>query len=660
VTHVGNNTSGGGTSASHNVAIDTDSGFLYRCGGGSSPVEGLRVYNLANPANPVSVGTWNSRYVHDAQIVTYTSGPNAGKQIAFCYAEDSSGGGNAGLAIVDVTNKSSMFEVSFTPYSNAAFSHQGWLSSNGQVVSLNDELDESSFGSTTTTRIINVSNINSPFEAGTFTNGNTSIDHNLYTRDDQIFAANYRSGLRIFDASNVNSPVEVGYFDTYPDDDGVDFNGLWSVYPYFPSGVVIGSDLERGLFVWWVGDPLITLSVAGGLPGSIDPVGEVLTVNIAEDTPGDLAPGTANLFLDSGSGFTQIALADQGGGVFQASVPAHPCGTPLSYYFSAESTNGIAWTEPAGAPTLAQNAVAQVAETVSYDDDMETNLGWTVGAPGDNATTGIWTRVDPNGTSAQPEDDHSADPASQCWVTGQGSFGGSVGENDVDSGVTTLRSPFVDVSTLNDPYITYWRWYNNIAGAAPGADVFVVDVSTNGSTWFNVETVGPTGLGTTGGWIQHRFRVADFVSTSGSVQLRFQASDLGSGSIVEAAVDDLQVLEAICTKPTVVAEGDFQLGGEVTVRYLMDAGDSIYAVYGLPPQISVPVPPYNGTLCISPFQNLFLIFGWGSDEFQLSGTIPNVTDLIGVQILLQALIGPSLGGPSVDATWTNCEVIAIQ
>jgi hypothetical protein len=30
--------------------------------------------------------------------------------------------------------------------------------------------------------------------------------------------------------------------------------------------------------------------------------------------------------------------------------------------------------------------------------------------------------------------------------------------------------------TLNDPYVSYWRWYSNNQGGAPNADVFTVDV----------------------------------------------------------------------------------------------------------------------------------------------------------------------------------------
>ena len=71
----------GGSTASHNVVVDTVSGFLYRCGGSGN---GLRIYDLSNPGDPQYVSSWDDRYVHDAQVVTYTSGPYSGKQIAFC------------------------------------------------------------------------------------------------------------------------------------------------------------------------------------------------------------------------------------------------------------------------------------------------------------------------------------------------------------------------------------------------------------------------------------------------------------------------------------------------------------------------------------------------------------------------------------------------
>ncbi|MDG1137655.1 MAG: choice-of-anchor B family protein, partial [Phycisphaerales bacterium] len=157
-----------GSGATHNVVIDTESGFLYRTGGAP---DGMYIYSLANPAAPVQVGQWTDRYIHDAQVVTYTQGPFAGRQIAFCCAGFSGGWSDTGLTIVDVTNKSNTFVVSQAYYSNAAYSHQGWLSEDRKYFYLNDELDEQNFGGNTTTRVINVEDIENPSFIGTFTSG---------------------------------------------------------------------------------------------------------------------------------------------------------------------------------------------------------------------------------------------------------------------------------------------------------------------------------------------------------------------------------------------------------------------------------------------------------------------------------------------------------
>ena len=45
------------------------------------------------------------------------------------------------------------------------------------------------------------------------------------------------------------SLAEVAYFDIYPADDDPEFNGNWNNYPFFPSGNVILSGIEQGLFV---------------------------------------------------------------------------------------------------------------------------------------------------------------------------------------------------------------------------------------------------------------------------------------------------------------------------------------------------------------------------------------------------------------------------
>lgn len=535
----------GGSTSSHNVAINTDSGFLYRLGGGNNT--GLRIYNLnVNPVNPPFVGSWLDRYVHDAQIVSYTSGPFAGKEVAFCCSGFGNGSTSTGLTIVDVTNKNNPVVLDQVFYPNSAYSHQGWLSADRQRFYLGDELDEDGT-LTTTTWVINVADINNAFVETSFTNGNSSIGHNMYEKNGLLYEANYTSGLRVFDiAANPTNPPEVAFFDTRPGDDNDSFNGLWSCYPYFDSGVIIGSDLESGLFIWYAGDPQLDVQVVGGAPELLDPNGATLDIEITPSGTATVVPGSETLWYDLGAGFASTPLVSNGGTSYDAVFPALMCSSSVSWYISAESSSGLVWTAPEGAPAAVFTSVAANSLDVLVTYDMQDADGWASGASGDNASTGIWVRGNPNGTAAQPEDDHTP-LGGRCWFTGQADPGDSVGTNDVDGGTTTLLSPVIDLSTLNDPLITYWRWYSNTAGGAPNADIFQIDISSNGgSSWASVEVVGPSGPGTSGGWIEHSFKVADFVNASGSVQMRFRASDLGTGSIVEAAIDDLRVAGVSC------------------------------------------------------------------------------------------------------------------
>ena len=68
---------------------------------------------------------------------------------------------------------------------------------------------------------------------------------------DKFFLANYTSGIRIIDISGISDKEisEIGFFDTYPTNNSTSFNGVWSVYPYFESGIISISDSDSGLFL---------------------------------------------------------------------------------------------------------------------------------------------------------------------------------------------------------------------------------------------------------------------------------------------------------------------------------------------------------------------------------------------------------------------------
>ena len=116
---------------------------------------------------------------------------------------------------------------------------------------MGDELDEQNFGNNTRTLIFDFNDLDDPILSFEYFSQNTSIDHNGYTLGDSYFLASYRAGMREISISDIGnqSMSEVGFFDTYPENDNANFNGVWNVYPYFESGNIIISDIEKGLFI---------------------------------------------------------------------------------------------------------------------------------------------------------------------------------------------------------------------------------------------------------------------------------------------------------------------------------------------------------------------------------------------------------------------------
>jgi carboxypeptidase T len=261
---------------------------------------------------------------------------------------------------------------------------------------------------------------------------------------------------------------------------------------------------------------------------------------------------TLHARVAGGGEFAAIPATSLGGGLWSASLPAAPCGATVEWFLHATTSAGEATAPFAGA--AAPFAAEAVELAVSFDDDAESDLGWSLGTPGDTATSGQWVRVDPNGTAAQPENDFSPD-GTRCFVTGQGPVGGAIGAADVDGGVTTLLSPLLDLSNP-DATIRFARWYSNNQGAAPNADSMPIQLSRDGHGWVDLETVSEN----TNAWVERSFRVADFALPTSNARVRFVARDLGAGSIVEAGVDEFRVVVEGCPSPPGDLDGDGQVG----------------------------------------------------------------------------------------------------
>ena len=235
-----------GFGSAHNIVINEDTGYAY--GVGTSTFNGgPHFINIQNPTSPVAAGGYaNGSYSHDAQVVTY-SGPDTmftGHEILIGSNEDK-------VVIVDITDKANPVTLSNISYSNIGYTHQGWFTEDQRYFIVGDEVDELNIGGNTRTIIFDFSSLTAPQLHFEYFGATPAIDHNGYVVGNKYYMANYRAGMRVLDISDIaNQNIsEEGYFDTYTASNSAQFDGAWNVYPFFASGNIVISDIDRGFFL---------------------------------------------------------------------------------------------------------------------------------------------------------------------------------------------------------------------------------------------------------------------------------------------------------------------------------------------------------------------------------------------------------------------------
>ena len=238
-----------GFGSAHNIVINESTGYAYIVGTTKNgPFTGNTLFiNIQDPSNPIYEGTFQlGGYSHDAQVVTY-NGPDTdytGREIFIGSNENT-------VMIADVTDKANPTIIRKVNYSNTGYTHQGWLTPDMKYFILGDEVDELTFGNNTRTVIFDFTDLDNPTYSFDYLGPTLAIDHNGYVNNNTFYLANYRAGLRMIDITQIGnkSMNEIGYFDSYPENNNAAFDGAWSVFPFFESGNIIISDINRGLFV---------------------------------------------------------------------------------------------------------------------------------------------------------------------------------------------------------------------------------------------------------------------------------------------------------------------------------------------------------------------------------------------------------------------------
>lgn len=240
----------------HNIFINEETGFAYAVGT-STCDGGLHIMDIKNPLDPKFLNCVGRKvyelpskhgnaYTHDVQCVVY-KGPDkryTGKEICVSSNEDT-------VNIVDVTDKNKPYQISAASYSGVKYTHQGWLTEDHKYFLLGDELDEQRLGVNTKTFMWDFSDLENPRHFASHDHETKAIDHNMYVKGNYVYQANYGAGLRILDLKNIEKGElkEVGFLDTMPNVDRADFNGVWSVFPYFASGTVAISGTNGVLYL---------------------------------------------------------------------------------------------------------------------------------------------------------------------------------------------------------------------------------------------------------------------------------------------------------------------------------------------------------------------------------------------------------------------------
>ncbi len=572
-------------STSHNLYVDN--GQLFVVGLTSGIFNGgMMVWELEpDPFNPQLVGVYDRTYVHDVFV-------RDGK----AYTAEL----GRGLTILDISSPEEIELVGNRDYVSA-FTHNTWLNDAGTVCFTTDERQGASIRAwdiTNPENIVQVDSIQASLSGG------ASAPHNVHVFNDFLVSSYYRDGIQIVDASRPHNLIEVGFFDTSPDE-GAGFSGCWGAYPFLPSGLILATDIQQGLFV--LEPEYVRGAYFEGLvldANTEEPLDQVQIQFIGQDITsftdeeGNFATGSAEsgnfqvVFSRFGYKVDTIEIQLENGVLTEEEIKLTPgdnnpieivvidaiSGSPIP---DAQVRLGPAFGE-FGSVDFFTNQVGLVSSEIvqsqynvivgkwgfrteatilnfdgnegritfelqqGFYDDFSLDFGWSTSS---NALTGDWVREIPNGTDyfdipMNPGIDAEGDLGSFAFVTGN--TGVDFEDDDVDSGRVILQSPIFDLSNIDNPVLKYRWWFINFIPFTPGNsgnDSLVVQLS-NGE---EVVTVNAHRDGFANRWIQEEIRIEEFISPTAEMSLIVMTSDNTPDNIVEAGFDVFEIEGEIAT-----------------------------------------------------------------------------------------------------------------
>jgi choice-of-anchor B domain-containing protein len=556
----------------HNLFID-DKGYAYIAGCNLN-AGGVMILDVhTDPGTPIFVSACDPRYSHDAMVrndTLFSSDINAGV-----------------FSVQDVRDKRNPSTLALQRTS-FEFTHNAWVSDDGKYLFTTDERPNAFVDAYDISDVENIRRVDRIRPIAT--EGTGVIPHNVHYYDGYLVISWYTDGMIVVDVSQPDHMVKVGQYDTYlPNNQG--FNGCWGAYPWLPSGLILASDINSGLYVIrpdyvrasrvrgtvrdkesgeLLSDVRVNITDAQANTRSTDIQGRYKTGIAAQGTrevtftkPGffplsmevDLVNGQT---IDLDVELVPLQRLNITGSVVEKGSK-RPLGSVQVSIISQDGesvsltdTDGFFTSKPIGGEiviiagtwgyqyfvdtvtVLEEDFTIEIELEPGYQDDFVFDYGWTVEA---NALRGNWERGVPeptifNNAFSNPNVSYPFALGDKCYVTGL--QGGAPGDHDLDDGTTTLISPRMDLSNASNPQLRFAYWFFNDGGFGVPNDTMKVYLR-NGQQQVEIFR----SFGRANRWeLSPNFTIKELIPLSDAIQIVFEASDLpGSGHLVEAAVD---------------------------------------------------------------------------------------------------------------------------